>query len=218
LAQLRPELASELAEAQLLKRRREALAEFQRELLAGKWDERAWEKFFQANEWIFGIGLRFQFLTLLQNQANYGGAGFDRKGEQKGEFLMHTESDMERFTVLVEIKRPDTKFFADKAYRSGVPGFNPEFMNAISQVQVNSHTWEHSGSKQPRDAEKLAQAHIRTISPRAILVYGHTSELDTYEKRNAFELLRCHISTPEILTFDELCVRAKFIVRNPEQR
>ncbi|MGB8028332.1 MAG: Shedu immune nuclease family protein [Terracidiphilus sp.] len=216
LRSLRPELAARLADAELLKRRKTAIEEFERELSNCRWTEPEWEKFFRSNEWIFGLGLRFQYLSVLQNQANYGGAGLNRKGEQKGEFLMHTEAD-ERFTVLVEIKRPDTKFFGEHPYRSGVPGFNSEFANAISQVQVNSHTWEYEGSKRERDARQLDQARIRTISPRAILVCGHLQELaDDFDKQNAFELLRCNLRIPEILTFDELLARAKFIVRNPE--
>ena len=216
LSSLRPDLASQLAEAELLKRRRVAVAEFEQELNSQRWTEPYWEKFFMANEWIFGLGLRFQFLSVLENQANYGGTGFTRKGEQKGEFLMHTEADDERFTVLVEIKRPDTQFFGERPYRSGVPGFTPEFMNAISQVQVNSHTWEFEGSKRQQDSEQLAEDKIRTISPRSILVYGHTRELGTLDKRRAFELMRCNLRGPEILTFDELFARAKFIVRKPE--
>ncbi|HWA95073.1 MAG TPA: Shedu immune nuclease family protein [Terracidiphilus sp.] len=217
LSSLRPDLASQLAEAELLKQRKLAVAKFERELTAQRWTEPSWEKFFMANEWIFGLGLRFQFLSVLQNQANYGGKGFARKGEQKGEFLMHTEAEDERFTVLVEIKRPDTQFFGERPYRSGVPGFTPEFMNAISQVQVNSHTWEFEGSKRQQDSERLAQDRIRTISPRSILVCGHTRELNNLDKRKAFELMRCNLRAPEILTFDELFARAKFIVRKPER-
>lgn len=216
LSSLRPDLASQLAEAELLKGRKLAVADFERELNAQRWTEPSWEQFFMANEWIFGLGLRFQFLSVLQNQANYGGAGFTRRGQQKGEFLMYTEAEDERFTVLVEIKRPDTKFFGEKPYRSGVPGFTQDFMNAVSQVQVNSHTWEHEGSKQQRDAEQLSQDRIRTISPRSILVCGHTRELNDFDKRKAFELMRCNLRMPEILTFDELFARATFIVRKPE--
>jgi hypothetical protein len=163
----------------------------------------------------FWLGLRFHFLNLLQNQANYGGSDFTRRGEQKGEFLMNTEGD-ERFTVLVEIKRPDTRFFSGgPSYRNGVPGFDPGFTNAISQVQVNTHTWEIEGSRRQQDAEQLAAANIRTISPRSILVCGHTHELkDSLHKRKAFELFRCKLTSPEIVTFDELLARAQFITRD----
>lgn len=191
------------------------------ELVSQTWTESEWEQFFKANQWIFGLGLRFQFLSVLQNQADYGGTSFDRTGEQKGEFLMHTEAE-ERFTVLVEIKKPQTRFFqsAGKPYRSGVPGFNPDFMNAISQVQVNTHTWEMEGSQRKHDAETLSQVHIRTISPRSLLICGHLGELGdvdakkAFDKRHAFELLRCKLRVPEIITFDELLERAHFIIRD----
>ena len=111
LSSLRPDLTSRLADADLLRRRRVAVARFEDELRKKQWSETDWERFFQSHQWIFGLGLRFQFLSVLQNQANYGGADLSRKGEQKGEFLMNTEAD-ERFTVLVEIKRPETRFFS----------------------------------------------------------------------------------------------------------
>ncbi len=212
LRELRPDITAQLADAELLRRRKGAVDVFERELRNKTWDEAGWEKFFQANQWIFGLGLRFQFLSVLQNQANYGGADFSRRGEQKGEFLMHTQGD-ERFTVLVEIKRPETRFFQDGFYRNGVPKINPEFMNAISQVQVNTHTWEMEGSKREADAEWLSDANIRTIAPRSVLVCGNTGELTDRARRKAFELFRCRLSSPEIVTFDELLARAQFIVR-----
>jgi hypothetical protein len=214
LSSLRPDLTAQLADGELLRRRRLAVAKFEEELQQERWSELDWEKFFQANQWIFGLGLRFQVLSVLQNQANYGGADLSRRGEQKGEFLMTTEAD-QRFTVLVEIKRPDTRFFSGgPSYRNGVPGFDPGFTNAISQVQVNTHTWEVEGSRRERDAAQLASANIRTVSPRSILVCGHTYELDDLDKRKAFELFRCELAAPEIVTFDELLARARFITRD----
>lgn len=219
LSLLRPDLTSQLADAELLRRRRIAVAQFEDELQQHRWKETDWETFFKTNQWIFGLGLRFQFLSVLQNQANYGGADFTRKGEQKGEFLMKTESDDERFTILVEIKRPETLFFAKTSpYRNGTPGFHEGFTNAISQIQVNTHTWEVEGSRRERDAATLAAANIRTISPRSILVCGHTHELDDIDKRKAFELFRCKLSSPEIVTFDELLARARFITRDNSER
>lgn len=215
LSRSRPQLAAQLADAELLRQRRSAIITFETNLRDAQWSEAEWEAFFQSNQWIFGLGLRFQFLGVLQNQANYGGSDYTRKGEQKGEFLMNTEGD-ERFTVLVEIKKPNSGFFANRAdaYRNGVPGFEPNFMNAISQVQVNTYTWEVEGSRRDRDRERLGNSRVRTISPRSILVYGHTQQLDTDEKRKAFELFRCRLVSPEIVTFDELLARARFITRD----
>jgi hypothetical protein len=42
--------------------------------------------------------------------------------------------------------------------------------------------------------------------------------LDSISKRNTFELFRRNITSPEILTFDELYERAKFIVEQESER
>lgn len=215
LRSLDPDITAQLADAEIHRRRRASAAEFEREMHLQRWSEANWEAFFVRNQWIFGLGLRYQFLSLLKNQANYGGANYTRKGEQKGEFLMTTEAE-ERFTVLIEIKRPDSPIFhttsKESPFRSGVPGFSTEFVNAISQVQVNANTWELQGSKREADYEQLLQARIRTISPRSLLVFGHTKELDDINRRNSFELFRCRLTSPEVVTFDELLARARFIV------
>lgn len=44
------------------------------------------------------------------------------------------------------------------------------------------------------------------------MVAGHSNQLDTYEKRKAFELFRQSLNNPEIILFDELLARAKYIV------
>ncbi|MGC2695657.1 MAG: Shedu immune nuclease family protein [Candidatus Angelobacter sp.] len=215
LVELQPDLAAHLADAEIQRNRRSALEVFKEHLDALDWNEPAWESFFRANQWIFGYGLRYQFLSQLQNQANYGGADFTKKGGQRGEFLMSTEA-WQRFTVLVEIKRPDSLIFAkeskSKPYRSGVPGFHSEFNNAISQVQVNARTWAQEGSRRERDQEMLQSKSTYTIAPRSLLIFGHMNQLIDVNHRNSFELFRSHLHRPEIISFDELYNRAKFIV------
>jgi hypothetical protein len=215
LVDLEPDLASQLADAQIQRDRRRGLQIFEEHLDALDWNEPAWEGFFKNNQWIFGYGLRYQFLSQLQNQANYGGVDFTGKGGQKGEFLMSTEA-WQRFTVLVEIKRPDSSIFAkdpkQKPYRSGVPGFHVDFANAISQVQVNARTWALDGSRRERDREVLELKSTYTVAPRSILIIGHTKQLIDSDYRNSFELFRSHLHRPEIITFDELFNRASFIV------
>ena len=52
-----------------------------------------------------------------------------------------------------------------------------------------------------------------TINPKGILVIGHTKELmGERSKIETFELFRRDINNLEIITFDELYERAKFIV------
>jgi Domain of unknown function (DUF4263) len=161
LTSLNADLATQLADAAIQSKRRESLATFQTELAREEWSEPEWERFFIENQWILGYGLRYQFLGLLQRQANYGGTNLAGKGAQRGEFLMATEAD-QRFTVLVEIKRPQSRLHdrADSSpYRSGVPGFSTEFASAISQVQTNSQV-----------AEIVVPVHVQQRSPRVNLI------------------------------------------------
>jgi hypothetical protein len=54
-----------------------------------------------------------------------------------------------------------------------------------------------------------------SVEPRSYLVVGNTSELKGNDDKIAcFELYRRNIRSPEILTFDELLYRARFIVNN----
>ncbi|MGA8868489.1 MAG: Shedu anti-phage system protein SduA domain-containing protein [Candidatus Sulfotelmatobacter sp.] len=125
LVSLEPDVAAQLADASIQRKRKETLATFHSSLANGNWNEPNWKQFFAANQWIFGSGLRYQFLGLLQEEANYGGTNVAGKGSQRGEFLLATQGK-ERFTVVVEIKKPDSSIFSDNAnthpYRSGVPG------------------------------------------------------------------------------------------------
>jgi hypothetical protein len=211
LAAAKPDAVKRLSYAQLHLDRERALRIFESHLGENDWDEPRWEKLFFENQWIFGYGLRYQFLGMLKRQANFGGKAFTGRGEQRGEFLMRT-SGLEKFTVLVEIKRPDTSLFQSGSFRSGVPNLSSDLIQSISQTQVNPRTWDTEGSHRERDREKLAAMRINTISPRSILVIGNTEQLDSFDKKNAFELLRANLRSPDIITFDELHERAKYIV------
>src|SRR6185437_8419376 len=87
LTKLQPDLAAHLADAEVQRNRRTALKIFENHLEAMDWNEPKWETFFCENQWIFGYGLRYQFLNQPQNQANYGGVRITGKGTQRGEFL-----------------------------------------------------------------------------------------------------------------------------------
>jgi len=216
LAVLRPEEAEKFADHQILGRRRASVREFEEAMRKGVWDEPAWGKFFDKNRWIFGLGLRYQFLNQLQDQADYGGSDFTGKGTQKGDFLHYTVGDDAKFIVLVEIKRPDSEIFQANSkgqkYRNGVPGFNVEFANALSQVQVNSRTWEVEGSRTDANRSKLELQSVYTVQPRSLLIYGCTSQLNTPERLSCFEIFRGQLKNTEIVTYDELLNRAKFII------
>lgn len=215
LATLKPAEAEKFADGHILGKRKATVREFEKSMQKSTWTEPEWDKFFDENRWIFGLGLRYQFLHQLRSQAHYGGSDITGNGDQKGDYLHCTMGDDAKFTVLVEIKRPDSAIFqttTGKKYRNGVPGFNVEFADALSQVQVNARTWEREGSQIDTNREQLDNNGIFTVQPRSLLIYGNTSQLDNFEKRNCFEIFRGQLKNTEIITYDELLTRAKFIV------
>ncbi len=82
-------------------------------------------------------------------------------------------------------------------------------------MQANCSKWEKEGSQLEENREILSQQGIFTAQPKGIFIIGHTRQLNKPSKCTTFELFRRNIVNPEILTFDELYERAKFIVGNP---
>ena len=160
------------------------------------------------NFWIFGYGLRYQVINLLQSQPYYGGTNVNGSGGERGDFLTNTAAEV-KYTCLVE-KKPSPEILLSKNYRNGAYSISAELSGAISQVQVNCATWENEGSRTMHNIEKLSS--INTISPKGIVVIGMTNQLTSFDMKNTFERFRNELHNPEIITFDELYERAKFIV------
>lgn len=209
LIQNDPDIATRLASAKLHEDRLVSLHTFEQMLSDEDLTENDWQNFFEGNTWIFGYGLRYQILRVIQSQPNYGGATISGIGGQRGDFLTATEAET-KFTCLVEIKTPNTPLLRNSQYRNGAWGISKELSGAISQVQVNCAQWEISDSRTEQNREELCG--IYTISPKGIVIVGNTLELNCRDKRNSFERFRQELRSPEIITYDELFERAKYIV------
>jgi hypothetical protein len=216
LVQADPDLATELSYARIHGERLRGLEEFERNLALNQ-SEGWWQSFFSRNDWIFGYGLNYKFLTSVQEQPSYGGAKLSGKGMQQGDFLRRTEAFI-RFTVLVEIKKPDTNLFGSTQYRNGAWELHQELIGGVTQVQSNCSKWEKEGAQSDNNREALLKEQTFTVQPKGILVIGHTKQLSEISKRNSFELFRRNTVNPEIITFDELFERARFIVERTATR
>jgi Domain of unknown function (DUF4263) len=211
-----PDLATRLSYARIQSERLKAIQQFSANLAAQK-DEQWWQRFFETNLWIFGYGLEYRILQSVQSQPNYGGAGVSGQGSQRGDYLLKTQA-ITRFTVLVEIKRPEAPLFGKRKYRNGAWQLGEDLTGGVSQLQINSRQWEMEGSRAEQNADTIREHRVSTIRPKCILVVGHTVQLDSTSKTNTFELFRRNTISPEILTFDELNERAKFIVEQESER
>jgi hypothetical protein len=209
LAAAAPNALDAVAVLHQQKRRQAALAEFEEQLDRADWGELDWQTFFTANDWIFGHGLDYQFLVTEQPQPAYGGTGVTGHGGQRGDYLMASVGDA-RFSVLVEIKKPDTPLLGER-YRNGAWAVSAEVAGGVAQLQTNCSRWEFESRVRP-NSDWGRDRGIDTAQPKGILLVGRLRTITTSEARESFERFRRHLWNPEILTYDQLFQRARFIV------
>ena len=208
-----PDLATKLSLSKIQNDRQNVLTEFE-DNISQELPESYWQSFIEKNTWIFGYGLNYQFLNQLTDQSDIGGTTYDGKNSQKGDYLINTIANS-KFTVLVEIKKPSTKLITSKKqYRNGAYLLGAELYGSVSQIQGYLNTWDTEGSKKPQNLRKLEKDNIFTYLPKGIIVIGNTNHLINNEMIRSFELFRRSINNPEIITFDELLERTRFIVGN----
>ncbi len=206
-------------EINLLLGRRQALEEFEAQLDAGDWAEADWQRFFELQNWVFGYGLDYRIMRLFDREMVVSTAGTDNRNKPIIDFLMNFTD----YTVLVEIKRPDTCIFQPrKSGRAGTWQFSADFINAVSQVLEQKAEWlsaAQSGDHFNKSGMRRLEA--RTRDAKMILVIGSRAEFDGSSnlrdaaiKRDTFELFRRDTRALEIITFDELLERARFITRD----
>jgi hypothetical protein len=186
--------------------------------------EALWQDFFEQNKWIFGYGLTYVFVTGLdQSKLERYVVGSDVSGRGKRtDALMKTKGAIESL-CFVEIKRHDTPLLeSGKPYRPACWAPSKELAGGItqSQVTVEMSVRRLTERLEPtRDDGTPSGEQLFSYHPRSILVVGSLQQFRTeaginMEQYRSFELLRRHTIHPEVITFDELYERVKFIVAN----
>ncbi|MGQ7793126.1 Shedu immune nuclease family protein [Faunimonas sp. B44] len=185
--------------------------------------EDVWQQFFEANTWIFGYGLSYQFVSKLDErklEQIVRGRDLTAAGK-RSDALMKTRGIISSL-CFVEIKRHDTPLLGSAQYRSDVWPPSAELTGGVSQLQTTVHAaLESLGHKlMPRDDTGDPTGEILfNIEPRSCLVVGSLNQFQTdrginVPKFRSFELYRRHTWRPEIITFDKLLQRARFIVEH----
>lgn len=185
--------------------------------------EALWQKYFEKNPWVFGYGLGYIFLSSLDDrklEQVVQGHSVDTHGKRV-DALMKTKGIISNL-CFVEIKTHTTALLETKPYRTGCWAPSKELAGAIAQVQgtVASAVENLSGKINPSDKEgNPTGEEIYNYQPKSYLVIGSMREFVSEhgvnkDKLRSFELLRRNTSNPEIITFDELYERARFIVHH----
>lgn len=186
-------------------------------------NEGLWQKYFEKNPWVFGYGLGYIFLSALDDkklEQVVQGHSVDSHGKRV-DALMKTKGVISNL-CFVEIKTHVTELLESKPYRAGCWAPSKELAGAIAQVQgtVSSAVESLSSKINPSDSRgDPTGEEIFNYQPKSYLVIGSMSEFVSEngvnkDKIRSFELLRKNTTNPEIITFDELYERAKFIVHH----
>lgn len=194
----------------------------QRALAGGP--EAVWQKFFERNQWIFGYGLTFvacEALTGEKLEQITTGANIFTGAGKRSDAVMRTKGYLSSL-LFGEIKTHQTDLLAARAYREpDVYQPSKELSGGVSQVQK---TADKAVRRLQARIYSIAEASgsptgidVLTIMPRQVLVIGRLSQFEengaiNEERAHSFELFRRSINGLEILTFDELYERARFIV------
>lgn len=188
--------------------------------------EAAWQKFFERATWIFGYGLSLVSHAAMDGgkleRISVGNNVFTGAGK-RSDAIMRTRALISTL-LFCEIKKPDTDLLVrgEPYRRPDVYAPSAELVGGAAQLQktvrkairlmmkqVETHT-EPDGTPTGLD--------FSTTRPRQILIAGNLGEFRTStgvnaEKMESFELFRKSQTDIEVITFDELLERARFIVK-----
>lgn len=206
-------------EINILLGRKQGLEEFEEHIGVKDWTEAQWQDFFDREQWVFGYGLDYRVMRQFGRELTVGAGGTDNHNRPVVDFLMSFTD----YTVLVEIKRPDTPIFkTSRSGRAGTWDFSSEFMSAVSQILEQKAEWSafaQMGEHYDKQGSNLLTA--RTKNAKSILVIGSGDEFNASldarganVKRDTFELFRRECRSIDIVTYDELLDRARFIARS----
>lgn len=190
-----------------------------------KGDEPLWQAFFEKNPWVFGYGLSYFYVTGFdEKKLEQLVQGYDLLNRGKrADAVMKTKGIINSL-CFAEIKHHNTKLVEGDYYRSGCWAPSKEMAGAVAQVQATVAIAMHKlhGMQRMLDDDGTPTGEdVFNFKPRAFIVIGSLSEFIgehgvNQDKLRSFELYRTSLMGIDILTFDELYERTKFIVETAQ--
>lgn len=125
--------------------------------------------------------------------------------------------DIQGYLDIFEIKKPDTPLISLRKDTRGNFIWSKQAIEAI--VQAEKYLL-HAVSKRSilkDDIKRERQIVLDVIRPRAFVLIGSISQLDSEEKRDDFQMLRNQFKNVDIILYDELLERIKNQKKSIEQ-
>ncbi len=178
-------------------------------------DETAWQYFFYKNKWIFGYGLDYRFQGILQKEFHSSCSEADGSNEVIGDFLLGDK----KFTTFVELKKPEIPLFGNSKNRSNSWKLSDDLIDAVSQILEQKASGQIKLENHILHDNKGNEIKNKAYDSKTILIIGtwgqlekNRNDLEKKIKEKTLELFRRDSRNIEIITFDELYERAKYIV------
>lgn len=190
-------------------RRRKGTAEFKELMETSDAKEEVWQKFFDRNRWIFGMGLDHRvWVAGTKFRASLSG-GLQTSRRETDALLKAFGAHSS--IMLVEIKRPSAELVRATDYREELYLASEDVEGGVAQLlqeaqRLSSMHVDEEGLERDR---ALPNKTYRPHQPTLVLVVGRISSLegmkgDVVFKRASFERYRASQSQVKIITFDEL--------------
>ncbi|KQR23190.1 Shedu immune nuclease family protein [Microbacterium sp. Leaf151] len=199
-------------------------AHFEREAADGS-REAVWQRFFERATWIFGYGLNLVSHAAMDDgkleRITVGNNIFTGAGK-RSDAIMRTRALISTL-LFCEIKKHDTPLLSP-----GRPYREPDVYSPSAELVGGTAQLQKTVRKAYRLMINQVEKHttpdgtptgldFSTTRPRQVLLVGSLDEFRTdagvnAEKMESFELYRRAQAEVEIITFDELLERARFIV------
>ncbi|QIY92323.1 Shedu immune nuclease family protein [Chryseobacterium gallinarum] len=165
------------------------LSDFQKNL-DDNISENAWGKYLQKNLFL----LESKYVKILRE------LNVILRGSRNVDFGM---IDTKGYLDIFEIKKPTTNLLSADTDR-GNYYWHSETVKAIVQAEKYLYNAERKASSLAEDIQREDRIEVKVIKPRAILIIGHSNQLDNDEKKADFKVLRNSLKNIEILLYDEL--------------
>lgn len=193
-----------------------------------KTNESLWQCFFESNQWIFGYGLQLiscESLDEAKLETTVVGNDIVDGSGKRIDALLKTKGSISKY-LFCEIKTNEPDLLVEKYPRPVVFVPGKELRGAVAQIQKTIHKVTlklQENYHRPIDSSgNPTGEEILFVKPRGLIIIGMLDDFKTeaginYEKLSSFELYRQQINGIEIITYDELYERVKFIVEEEEK-
>jgi len=168
-------------------------------------DEEFWQKFFKKHPWVISQVFSYP-VVLFKDKAYIGGKSISNKGGNIIDFLY--KNRLTDNLILVEIKTPTTKLLS-KEYRNNIYSVSTDLSGAINQILNYKDCFQKEYNQLTSNTSSTSEL----FNPKCLLIVGNQKkEIINKNLRRSFELYRSEMKSVEIITFDELFEKVKFIV------